>query len=92
MRGFTEATPKAAPSLRSGCTPTITSAATPHSAANHPPAAYLNLAGRYNYVAQLVDSFEPTLGATTPLRLQADPYLRTTLRAAAYRAEKSASP
>jgi hypothetical protein len=40
-------------------------------------------------VAQLVDSFEKTLDAATPLRLQADPYLTTTLWAAAFRAEKA---
>jgi uncharacterized protein (DUF2384 family) len=40
-------------------------------------------------VGQLIDSFEPTLGAATPLRLQADPYLMTTLWAAAFRAEKA---
>ena len=40
-------------------------------------------------VAQLIDSFEPTLGAATPLRLEADPYLTTTLWAAAFRAEKA---
>ncbi|MFV0493792.1 hypothetical protein [Mycobacterium sp.] len=40
-------------------------------------------------VARLVDSFERTLGAATPLRLQADPYLTTTLWAAAFRAEKA---
>ncbi|ORA40241.1 hypothetical protein BST20_06690 [Mycobacterium branderi] len=40
-------------------------------------------------VARLVDSLEPTLGAATPLRLQADPYLMTTLWAAAFRAEKA---
>ncbi|HUO36775.1 MAG TPA: hypothetical protein VMU34_02510 [Mycobacterium sp.] len=40
-------------------------------------------------VSQLIDSFEPTLGAATPLRLQADPYLMTTLWAAAFRAEKA---
>lgn len=40
-------------------------------------------------VAQLIDSFEPTLGAATPLRLEADPYLMTTLWAAAFRAEKA---
>src|SRR5580693_1396525 len=38
---FTPATPSAATNFPSGCTPTITTAATPHSAANHPPAAYL---------------------------------------------------
>jgi uncharacterized protein (DUF2384 family) len=40
-------------------------------------------------VARLVDSFERTLGAATPLRLEADPYLTTTLWAAAFRAEKA---
>lgn len=40
-------------------------------------------------VAELVDSFEPALGAATPLRLQADPYLTTMLWAAAFRAEKA---
>lgn len=40
-------------------------------------------------VVQLIDSFEPALGAATPLRLQADPYLTTTLWAAALRAEKA---
>jgi hypothetical protein len=40
-------------------------------------------------VAQLVDSFEKSLGAATPLRLEADPYLTTTLWAAAFRAEKA---
>jgi hypothetical protein len=40
-------------------------------------------------VAQLIDSFEPVLGAATPLRLEADPYLTTTLWAAAFRAEKA---
>jgi uncharacterized protein (DUF2384 family) len=40
-------------------------------------------------VSQLIDSFEPALGAATPLRLQADPYLMTTLWAAAFRAEKA---
>jgi hypothetical protein len=33
--------PNAATSSLGGYTPTITIAATPHSAANHPPAAYL---------------------------------------------------
>src|SRR5262249_51376237 len=37
----TSAIPSAAPNFPFGCTPTITTAATPHSAANHPPAAYL---------------------------------------------------
>jgi len=40
-------------------------------------------------VAQLIDSFESTLGAATPLSLEADPYLTTTLWAAAFRAEKA---
>src|SRR5271168_2154353 len=40
-------------------------------------------------VARLVDSFERTRGAATPLRLLADPYLTTTLWAAAFRAEKA---
>jgi uncharacterized protein (DUF2384 family) len=40
-------------------------------------------------VARLVDSFERTLGAATPLRLEADPYMTTTLWAAAFRAEKA---
>jgi hypothetical protein len=40
-------------------------------------------------VGRLIDSFEPALGAATPLRLQADPYLMTTLWAAAFRAEKA---
>ena len=40
-------------------------------------------------VAQLVDSFDAALGAATPLRLEADPYLTTTLWAAAFRAEKA---
>lgn len=40
-------------------------------------------------IARLIDSFEPTLGAATPLRLEADPYLMTTLWAAAFRAEKA---
>lgn len=40
-------------------------------------------------VGELIDSFEPALGAATPLRLEADPYLTTTLWAAAFRAEKA---
>ena len=40
-------------------------------------------------VFQLIDSFAPTLGAETPLRLDANPYLTTALWAAAYRAEKA---
>jgi hypothetical protein len=40
-------------------------------------------------VVDLVDSFESVLGAATPLRLEADPYLTTTLWAAAFRADKA---
>lgn len=40
-------------------------------------------------LAQLIDSFEPALSAATPLQLEADPYLTTTLWAAAFRAEKA---
>jgi hypothetical protein len=40
-------------------------------------------------VAQLIDSFDSTLGASTPLQLGADPNLTTTLWAAAFRAEKA---
>jgi len=40
-------------------------------------------------VGDLIDSFGPTLGAATPLCLEADPYLTTTLWAAAFRAEKA---
>jgi hypothetical protein len=40
-------------------------------------------------VIELVDSFEATLGAATPLQLDADPYLTTTLWAAAFLAEKA---
>lgn len=40
-------------------------------------------------VVTLIDSFETTLGAATPLRLEADPYLTTMLWAAAFRAEKA---
>jgi hypothetical protein len=40
-------------------------------------------------VVQLVDNFEATLDAATWLRTQADPYLTTTLWAAAFRAEKA---
>jgi hypothetical protein len=32
-----------------------------------------------NSAVDVIDSFEPTLGAATPLHLQADPYLMTTL-------------
>lgn len=40
-------------------------------------------------VGRLVDNLEATLGAATPLQLEADPYLTTTLWAAAFRAEKA---
>lgn len=40
-------------------------------------------------LGDLVDSFEPTLHAATPLRLEADPYLTTALFAAAFRADKA---
>jgi hypothetical protein len=40
-------------------------------------------------VARLIDSFEQTLNAAAPLRLEADPYLTTRLWAAAFRAEKA---
>jgi uncharacterized protein (DUF2384 family) len=40
-------------------------------------------------VARLIDSFESELDAATPLRLEADPYLTTTLWAAAFRADKA---
>lgn len=40
-------------------------------------------------LAELIDSFDPTLHAATPLRVEADPYLLTTLWAAAFRAEKA---
>jgi hypothetical protein len=40
-------------------------------------------------VTRLIDSFERTLGAATPLRLEADPYLTTMLWAAAFRVEKA---
>src|ERR1700760_522724 len=39
--GYTPATPNAMPSTHAGYTPTITIAATPHSAVNHQPAVYL---------------------------------------------------
>ncbi len=42
---LTPATRNAARSTRAGYTPTITTAATPHSAANHPPPAYLTSQG-----------------------------------------------
>jgi antitoxin Xre/MbcA/ParS-like protein len=37
----------------------------------------------------LIDSFDSALGAATPLRLEADPYLTAMLWAAAFRAEKA---
>lgn len=40
-------------------------------------------------VIDLIDSFETALGAATPLRLQADPYLTAALWAAAFRTEKA---
>ncbi|MEZ0364572.1 hypothetical protein ACAG26_12835 [Mycobacterium sp. pUA109] len=40
-------------------------------------------------VIELIDSFETALGAATPLRLDADPYLTAALWAAAFRAEKA---
>jgi uncharacterized protein (DUF2384 family) len=40
-------------------------------------------------VAMLIDGFESALGAATPLRFEADPYLMTALWAAAFRAEKA---
>lgn len=40
-------------------------------------------------VGGVIDSFESVLGAATPLKLEADPYLTTTLWAAAFRAEKA---
>jgi uncharacterized protein (DUF2384 family) len=40
-------------------------------------------------VGDLIDSFGPTLGAGTPLRLEADPYLTTILWAAAFGVEKA---
>ncbi|HKI43010.1 MAG: hypothetical protein ACLQIK_20375 [Mycobacterium sp.] len=40
-------------------------------------------------VSELVDSFQSALGAATPLRLEADPYLTTRMWAAAYSAEKA---
>jgi uncharacterized protein (DUF2384 family) len=40
-------------------------------------------------VEQLIDSFERELGAATPQRFTADPYLTTMLWAAAFRAEKA---
>src|ERR1700738_1221861 len=40
-------------------------------------------------VIGLIDSFESALGAATPLRLKADPYLTAALWAAAFRAQKA---
>jgi hypothetical protein len=40
-------------------------------------------------VAAFIDSFESALGAATPSRLEADPYLAAALWAAAFRAEKA---
>jgi hypothetical protein len=40
-------------------------------------------------VIGLIDSFESALGAATPSRLQADPYLTAALWAAAFRAQKA---
>jgi uncharacterized protein (DUF2384 family) len=40
-------------------------------------------------VGGLIDSFDSVLGAATPLQLEADPYLTTTLWAAAFRADKA---
>lgn len=40
-------------------------------------------------VAQLIDSFDSTLGAPMSLRRETDPYLMTTLWEAAFRAEKA---
>jgi hypothetical protein len=40
-------------------------------------------------VARVIDGFGPTLGAAAPLRLGGDPYLTTSLWAAAYSAEKA---
>jgi uncharacterized protein (DUF2384 family) len=40
-------------------------------------------------LAALIDSFDRVLGASTPVRLEADPYLTATLWAAAFRAEKA---
>jgi uncharacterized protein (DUF2384 family) len=40
-------------------------------------------------VIELIDSFESALGAATPSRLQADPYLTAALWAAAFRAQKA---
>ncbi|WP_204806722.1 hypothetical protein [Mycobacterium riyadhense] len=40
-------------------------------------------------IGGLIDSFESVLGAATPLQLEADPYLTTTLWAAAFRADNA---
>jgi uncharacterized protein (DUF2384 family) len=40
-------------------------------------------------VVGLIDSFESALGAATPSRLEADPYLTSALWSAAYRAQKA---
>ena len=40
-------------------------------------------------VIGLIDSFESTLGAATPARLEGDPYLTSALWAAAFRAQKA---
>jgi uncharacterized protein (DUF2384 family) len=40
-------------------------------------------------VIELIDSFESALGAATPSRLEADPYLTSALWAAAFRAQKA---
>jgi uncharacterized protein (DUF2384 family) len=40
-------------------------------------------------VVDLIDSFESALGAATPSRLEADPYLTAALWSAAYRAQKA---
>ena len=41
------------------------------------------------HVIELIDSFESALGAATPSRLEADPYLTAALWSAAYRAQKA---
>lgn len=41
------------------------------------------------HVVELIDSLESALGAATPSRLHADPYLTSTLWAAAFRAQKA---
>jgi len=40
-------------------------------------------------VIEMIDSFESALGAATPSRLDADPYLTAALWSAAYRAQKA---